>query len=77
MVWPASGAEATKGQTSNSYMPAFTRIAPYIAQYGPRKYSVRTALWKTQCSLPQLHSCCCCCCCCCRCCCFPASAVEK
>lgn len=35
------GAEATKGITSNSYMPAFTRIAPYIAQYGPRKYSVR------------------------------------
>jgi hypothetical protein len=32
--------EATKGQASNSYLPAFTRIAPYIAQYGPRKYSV-------------------------------------
>ena len=40
--WCDGHAEATEGQTSNSYMPAFTRIAPYIAQYGARKYSVRS-----------------------------------
>lgn len=42
--WLLVCAGATRGKTHNSYMPAFTRIAPYIEQYGPRKYSVRPSM---------------------------------